>query len=313
MNPLRNLFLQISRVPPGLMLIMIVGLAIGVTMLVADVLNKQNQKLVDQQTEISKKLNEKTTVVYALRDIPEGQAIPSEAIEERKIEVSKAPQDSIPSSTLVAGKTAKYGIAANQIVSQHDLAQALAEVGFNAKLKDGFRAVTFPVDNNSGVAGFVTPESRIDIISMVGSGSDTKAAPILSDVEVIAVGQMYQKAASGAAVPTSSVTVAVTPEDGQKLIKAIAASKLYLALRSEKDHSPVATTDVTSLFNKPQQANHDPSSLLSLAPPPLLPKPGDMPDLNSSGSMGQIAPPPRALHEIEIWSASKKDVMTLAN
>ncbi len=55
------------------------------------------------------------------------------------------------------------------------------------------RALTFGVDNNSGVAGFVNPDSRVDIIAMVGTGADTKAAPILSDVEVIAVGQLYQK------------------------------------------------------------------------------------------------------------------------
>ncbi len=111
------------------------------------------------------------------------------------------------------------------------------------------RAVTFGVDNNSGVAGFVTPDSHVDVIAMVGAGADTKASAILSDVEIIAVGQLYQKSpGQSAAMPSSSVTVCVSPEDANKLIKAISASKLYLTLRNDKDHTPVATVDVTSMF-----------------------------------------------------------------
>ena len=55
------------------------------------------------------------------------------------------------------------------------------------------RAITFGIDNNTGVAGFVNPESHVDIMSIVGAGADIKAQPILSDVEVIAVGQSFRK------------------------------------------------------------------------------------------------------------------------
>ena len=153
---------------------------------------------------------------------------------------------------------------------------------------------------------------------MVGAGGETKAAPILSDVEVIAVGQTFQKAPSGtAAAPASSVTVAVTPEDAQKLLKAINASKLYLTLRSGTDHTPVATVDVTSLFPKAAAIPKD--AITSLPPPQSLPPPplpgpdaGPMPP---GGLMPMVwhqpvnVPPP--VHEIEIWSGSKKDVLSV--
>ncbi|HEY9777959.1 MAG TPA: Flp pilus assembly protein CpaB [Planktothrix sp.] len=314
MNPLRALFLSLSRMPPAVMLLIIVGLAVVVTMMVTGKVSEQETQFKQKQTELESKMNAKGKVVYTIKDIPEGQTIPTEALEEREIEQSKIPQDAITSSSLAAGRVAKYGISSGQIVSQHDLAPQGISLGFESRLKEGMRAVTFAVDNNSGVAGFVAPESHVDIIAMVGSGAETKAQPILSDVEVIAVGQMYQKQPGAAtAVPASSVTVAVTPEDGQKLIKAVVAGKLYLTLRNDKDHTPVATVDVTSLFAKPATPK---SELAALPPPSALPPPPlpGAPDAGPGGpgsALPAAPPPPPPLHEIEIWSGSKKDVLSV--
>jgi len=313
MNPLRALFLSLSRMPPAVMLLIIIGLAVLVTMMVTGKVSEQENQYKQQKADLEAKMSAKGKVVYTIKDIPEGQTIPTEALEEREIEQSKIPADAITSASLAAGRVAKYGISSGQIVSQHDLAPQGISLGFESRLKEGMRAITFAVDNNSGVAGFVTPESHVDIIAMVGSGAETKAQPILSDVEVIAVGQMYQKTPGAAtAVPASSVTVAVTPEDGQKLIKAVVAGKLYLTLRNDKDHTPVATVDVTSLFAKPAVPK---SELAALPPPSALPPP-PLPGVPDAGMGGNAAlpaapPPPPPLHEIEIWSGSKKDVLSV--
>ncbi|HEY9717041.1 MAG TPA: Flp pilus assembly protein CpaB [Trichormus sp.] len=314
MNPLRALFLSLSRMPPAVMLLIIIGLAVLVTMMVTGKVSEQENQYKQQKADLEAKMSAKGKVVYTIKDIPEGQNIPTEALEEREIEQSKIPADAITSASLAAGRVAKYGISSGQIVSQHDLAPQGISLGFESRLKEGMRAITFAVDNNSGVAGFVTPESHVDIIAMVGSGADTKAQPILSDVEVIAVGQMYQKApGQTTAVPASSVTVAVTPEDGQKLIRAVVAGKLYLTLRNDKDHTPVATVDVTSLFAKPSAPK---SELAALPPPSALPPPPlpGVPDAGPGGAGSALPPappPPPPLHEIEIWSGSKKDVLSV--
>lgn len=313
MNPLRSLVLQLSRIPIALLLVIIVGVAIVIAMGVTSIVNESQKTFEARKAELEQKANAKGKVVYTVHDIAEGQAIPGDALEEKEIEQSKIPQDAITSASLATGRVAKYGILAGQIVSQHDLAPQGISLGFESKLKEGMRAVTFGVDNNSGVAGFVTPDSHVDVIAMVGSGADTKASAILSDVEVIAVGQLYQKApGQSAAMPSSSVTVCVSPEDATKLIKAISASKLYLTLRNDKDHSPVATVDVTSMFSGPPGAGKDD---LALQPPSALPPPPlpGAPDLGGGmpGAMSPAAPPPPPLHEIEIWSGSKKDVVSV--
>jgi len=314
MNPLRALFLSLSRMPPAVMLLIIVGLAVLVTMMVTGKVSEQENKYAAQKAELEQKMSAKGKVVYTIKDIPEGQTIPTEALEEREIEQQKIPADAITSASLAAGRVAKYGISSGQIVSQHDLAPQGISLGFESRLKEGMRAVTFAVDNNSGVAGFVTPESHVDIVAMVGSAAETKAQPILSDVEVIAVGQMYQKTpGQTTAVPASSVTVAVTPEDAQKLIKGVVAGKLYLTLRNDKDHTPVATVDVTSLFAKPAAPKNELAALPppSALPPPPLPGVPDAGPGAGPGALPAAPPPPPPLHEIEVWSGSKKDVLSV--
>ncbi len=309
MNPLRSLFLSISRIPPAMMLLLIVGLASLVTFQVSNYVNGTKSKYDDELNRMKQAQAAKGKVVYAIRDIPEGTSIPMDYLEERELEVGKIPVDSVSNASLVAGRVSKFGIAAGQLLSQHDLAPQGMTLGFEARLKQGMRAITFGVDNNSGVAGFLNPESHVDVLAMVGAGADTKASPILSDIEVIAVGQTYQRQpGQQAATPASSVTVAVTPEDAQKLVKAVAASKLYLSLRNEKDHQPIATVDVTSLFAKTVKA--DPA--VAILPEPTRFNVPEPPSLNGLGGTEQSSaalPPQQPPHEIEVWAASRKDVV----
>ncbi|MBS2002305.1 MAG: Flp pilus assembly protein CpaB [Candidatus Obscuribacterales bacterium] len=318
MKPLRSVFMGLTRIPPAVMIAGIVLLAFVVAWMVTTKINSGEQMYAEKQKELDAKYSAKVTVVYAIKDIPEGQTIPSEALEERQIEQSKMPEDAITSATLASGRVTKYGVAAGQIVSQHDLQAQGQSLSFDARLKTGFRAVTFAVDNNSGVAGFISPESHIDIIGMVGSGSDTRAKPILSDVEVIAVGQTYQRTTTNGtttATPASSVTVAVTPEDTTKLIKAVLASKLYLSLRNSNDHTPVATVDVTQLYNSKNTAAVANMNFGVPAPPPAMPmehhyEPGDEPD-GPGPQLASAPAPERQNHQIEAWSGGKKDLITV--
>lgn len=312
MNPMRSLFLSISRIPPAIMLLIIVGTASLVTLQVTSHVNGTKDKYDDEIAKLKNANSAKAKIVYVIKDVPEGTTIGMEALEERELEVSKIPVDSIPSASLAAGRSTKYGVVSGQILSQHDLAPQGAALGFESRLREGMRAVTFAVDNNSGVAGLLQPESHVDVLAMVGAGTDTKAAAILSDVEVIAVGQTYQRQpGSGAASPASSITVAVSPEDTQKLIKGVAASKLYLALRNDKDHSPIATVDVTALFPKSVKTGNEiamlqPPNHLSLPEPPIL--------MNDSVGISQgssATAPPVPLHEIDVWTAGKKDVISV--
>jgi len=125
MNPLRALFLSLSRMPPAVMLLIIIGLAVVVTMMVTGKVSEQEKTFQSKQAELEQKMNAKGKVVYTIKDIPEGQTIPTEALEEREIEQSKIPQDAITSASLAAGRVAKYVF--RQVKSCHSTTWLLKE------------------------------------------------------------------------------------------------------------------------------------------------------------------------------------------
>lgn len=310
-NPLRALLLALSRTPPAMTLLLIVGMAAILTFVITTDEERRKAEYVEKIQAWERKATQKAKVVYVTKDIPEGEIIAADALEEKEIEATRTPQDAITSAPIAIGQAVKFGVNSGQILSSHDLAPQGISLGFSSRLPEGQRAVTFAVDSNSGVAGFVNPDSHVDILGMVGTGADTRVAPILSDVHVIAVGQMFEKARGQAAVPASSVTVAVCPEDTQKLVKAIAASKLYLALRNDKDHIPVATVDVTSLYPHALKAVNLTASAQATAPfeLPMPPDPAQISPVTMQEAQTKALPPP--MHEIELWTGSKKDLISV--
>lgn len=322
MNPLRSLMIAMSRIPPAVQLLTIICIAVSTTLLVTAQLNGKQKEYDEKMAEVQEKLkgvDGKVVVIAA--DIQEGSVISSNALEEKTINLNKVPPDAITSTAMAAGRVAKYSLMPGQILSQHDLAPIGISLGFESRLPKGMRAVTFAVDTNSGVAGFVSPDSHVDVMSMVGTGADTQVAPILSNVTVIAVGQIFEKSSGKTtAIPTNSVTVAVNPEDAQKLVKAVAASKLYLSLRNKSDFAPVATVDVTALYPKGDRASENElasagNNLTSLGglPLPEPPTPAELEGLPMSpeGALqsGEAPPPPN--HQIEMWSGERKSLVEI--
>lgn len=84
-------------------------------------------------------------IVYTLNDVPEGATFGVEDLEEREVPVGKIPMDAISSSAIVAGRTAKYGVPAGQVVSQHDLAMkadpTLVKVHLKANQAEKLRSI----------------------------------------------------------------------------------------------------------------------------------------------------------------------------
>jgi len=315
MNPFRSLFLSLSRMPPILMLFIILGLAVVVTMYVMGIVNQSQEQLTRERQLQQEKASAKVKVVYAAKNIEEGEIIPQEALEERDCDANKAPVDAFTSVNAVVGQQAAYPVPAGTIVSNHAIKPMAVQTGFEGKIKEGMRAITFGVDTNSGVAGFIAPSSHVDVIAITGSSEHIKAAPVMSDVEVIAVGTTYQKQpGSTGANPAGSVTVSVSPEDSIKLIKAISAAKLYLTLRNDKDHTPVAVVDIKDMFphEKPMAAVADASLPAPTLPPPPMPNAPDAGGLGAGAGPGaNTPPPPPPMHEIEMWSGSKKEVLSV--
>jgi pilus assembly protein CpaB len=297
------------------MLLIIVGLAVMATMLYTQQSQKQQAEIAQLNAAQKAEQNQKGPVVYAAKDIPEGAEITADALETREELLNKIPTGALTSPSTAVGGIAAYPIQQNTMVLSNVVKARIQQQGFEGKIKEGYRAITFGIDSNAGVAGFISPGAHVDILCITGSAAETKAAPVLSDVEVIAVGTTFKKAPGETqATQASSVTVLVNPEDAQKLVKAVSAGKPWLTLRNEKDHTPVATVDITALFPKPIKAEESTGGeVASSLPPPSLPPP-PLPGAPAAGADAGAAnapPPPPPMHEIELWSGSKKEVLSV--
>ncbi len=100
------------------------------------------------------------------------------------------------------------------------------------------RAVTVRVDDVVGVAGFLLPGNHVDVVA---TRKDDRtqvitAETILSDIKVLAVDQSIAKN-SNEPVVVRAVTLEVTPNEGETLLKGKAAGSIQLALRNPLDES----------------------------------------------------------------------------
>jgi pilus assembly protein CpaB len=94
------------------------------------------------------------------------------------------------------------------------------------------------VNDVIGVAGFVVPGSRVDVIlsgSPNNSGATDVAKIILENVQVLAAGQNIDQDINGKPQTVQVVTLLVTPEDTQKLALASIEGRMQLALRNPLD------------------------------------------------------------------------------
>jgi pilus assembly protein CpaB len=142
------------------------------------------------------------------------------------------------------GTVVRNPITAGQPVTQGSLVKPGDRGFLAAALGAGMRAVTVPVSERTGVAGFVFPGDRIDLVltqSVKGEdGPDLKASEtIIRNLRVLATGQRTNSQDSEGNQVVSkfnTVTVEVTPKIGEKIAVAQTIGVLSLSLRSIADN-----------------------------------------------------------------------------
>jgi pilus assembly protein CpaB len=128
----------------------------------------------------------------------------------------------------------------------------------SAMLSDGMKAVTIRVNDVEGVAGFVLPGDRVDIV-LTRSGEKNNAVNdvVIQDVRVLAVDQLADQRADKPSV-VKAVTIEVDPTEGQKVALAATVGTLSLLLRKAGDAASADTRRVTTrdLMTAPAQESH---------------------------------------------------------
>jgi pilus assembly protein CpaB len=104
--------------------------------------------------------------------------------------------------------------------------------------------VTVKTDEVSGVAGFINPGDRVDVIvEMPGAGGNNEhfSKIILQNLKVLSKGQAWDQAADKTPKVVPTVTLEVSPEQAEMLNLASFQGKIRLALRNQMNKGQFAT------------------------------------------------------------------------
>jgi len=174
-------------------------------------------------------------------------------ITERQLDIIEWPVAYLPRGTesdpaKLVGRVTRHTLSPNEPVLEGALAAVGMSGGLSAVISEDKRAVSVKVDPVIGVAGFVTPGSRVDVLATLRRLDLQKPLPfskvILEDVAVLAIDQKMEEVRNGDPVLVSVVTLEVTPQDAQKLIYSAHEGNLQLALRNPTDHTLVPARQV---------------------------------------------------------------------
>lgn len=150
--------------------------------------------------------------------------------------------DTLPSGAFtktedVVGHPLLYPMAAKEPVLQQDLGVEGAGIGLAGKIPEGMRAVAIRSNEIIGVAGFLYPGSRVDLLmTFTPPGSNMPITQtVLQDVEVLTAGQTIQPDPQGKPQAVNVVTLLLTPQDTQKLQLASSQGTIQFVLRSGAD------------------------------------------------------------------------------
>jgi pilus assembly protein CpaB len=136
----------------------------------------------------------------------------------------------------------------NEPITSYKVAGPEAGAGLPPIIPAGMRAMSVRVNEIVGVAGFVMPGTHVDVIVSVsnageGAQKEPMARTVVSNVLVLTAGTRYDKQDPNNAQPqaTSVVTLALFPEDGERIALAQTQGQLSLALRNPTDVDPTKT------------------------------------------------------------------------
>src|SRR5688572_1721515 len=188
-----------------------------------------------------------TQIVVAARDLALGTVLAPGDVKTIAWPSLTVPPGYAASEEQVIGRGLITPVSANEPLMTAKLADKEAGGGLPIVIPEGMRAVSVKVDEVIGVAGFVTPGTRVDVLVTLSDNSERQEAAtrvILQNVQALASGQTIQKNANGEPQTATVITLLVTPEQAEKLTLAATEGQIQLALRNTLDMAEVDTDGV---------------------------------------------------------------------
>lgn len=168
-------------------------------------------------------------------------------------------------------------VAENEPLTNNNVAPKDGGVGLAPTIPEGMRAISVRVNDVIGVAGFVVPGSRVDVMVILAQAASRMARVVVNNVQVLTAGKQYDQevAKEGKAIDADVVTLLVTPADAALIGLAASEGQIMLTLRNPLDSGVTPTEGTYS------------ASLAGDQPPPRAPARG-----GSAPRRAAATPPP---------------------
>ena len=192
------------------------------------------------------------TIVVAAAPLMFGTALTRENLREIPWPAGRLPEGAFASKEelLKDGRRALLGpVTREEPILKTKITGPDQRASLSALLEDGKRAVTVRVDDVRGVAGFVLPGDRVDVVLIRSMNRPSGPAESISDVllqhvKVLAVDQLINERQETAKV-AQAVTLEVATDQAQKIILATNIGKLSLILRQAGENHAASVRRVT--------------------------------------------------------------------
>jgi pilus assembly protein CpaB len=201
----------------------------------------------------------------------------------------------VTTKTALVGRGVVSAIYEGEPILDYRLALPGAGGGLAATIPPGMRACAVKVNDVVGLAGFVVPGMRVDVLvsgnatnNMGSSGLEVKT--LLQNIQVLSAGQDIQKDATGKPVQVQVVNLLVTPQQAE-ILSIASNERIQLVLRNPLDTetAKVSGTAMSSLFNE----------RAPVAPKPLVAKVKPLP-------VPEAKPAPPQVFVIEVLNGPHK-------
>jgi pilus assembly protein CpaB len=188
-------------------------------------------------------------IAVAAMDMPLAGKIRVEDLKMEDWPADHVPPGAFRDSKELVGRILISRVLANQPLLPGMLAAKNAGNGLAALIPANMRAMAVRVDDVVGVAGFIHPDDRVDVLVTLHPNrpnAETTTKVFMQNVKVLAVGQEVEATDQTRmhASPATVATLLVSPQDSERLALAAAEGRLLLTLRSWTDTQAVNTEGV---------------------------------------------------------------------
>jgi pilus assembly protein CpaB len=178
-------------------------------------------------------------ILAVSRDLPLGTRIRKADLKLIEVREKDLPKGALMRDKDALDRALLFPVSANEPLTNAKLTTSAAD-GLPSTIDPGMRAISVQINDSSGVAGLIQPNSRVDVLfTRPGSMAEAVTAVILQNIKVLAIGRLVQmgQTLDPKAPKMPVATLLMSPEEAQKLELAKNEGKISLILRNPLDQS----------------------------------------------------------------------------